>query len=273
MNIYLESNIKAISSPKAILIAIHGLGTYGGWFTALAQQCIKDQILVYNPDLPGFGSNNINYTLDTVQHQDWIACIINKYQECRQQYPDIPVYILGHSMGGLLTLNLLVKHKQYNIQPEGIISTVPALCPNLFTFNPFEVYQSKTPLNFPPEVFQAITNKQIEKQYLTSSIPRNVYLEIMKLIINTWWNINNFNQSQALPSTAINLLILMSKLDKLVWNPPIKQFFNQLNMSDSHKLLYEYPKFGHDLFVIEEHSEINTQIINWIINSNETTLA
>ena len=96
------------NAPRAIIQIIHGLAEHSGRYKDFAEYMTKHGIAVYVHDHPGHGfteENMINHghlpwndgwrhLLDTINHIN--AQITN-------DYPAKPVFILGHSMGSLLT--------------------------------------------------------------------------------------------------------------------------------------------------------------------------
>lgn len=89
------------NSPKAVLLCIHGLGLYGGTYSALGECMARLGIATYAVDVRGFGGwlklDNDNRKLNFKTCSDDIAEFLERIH---QQHPNLPVYILGESLGG-----------------------------------------------------------------------------------------------------------------------------------------------------------------------------
>ncbi len=87
---------------KATLL-LHGFTTSPQDLNGLAKFLANSDLTVYAPLLPGHGTSPED--LNKVTYMDWIKATINAYNELREkEYRE--VYIIGHSMGGLLALRL-----------------------------------------------------------------------------------------------------------------------------------------------------------------------
>ena len=100
--------------PKYIIQVIHGMIDHMGRYENFGQWCLDNQILLVGFDLLGhgksvksplylgsFGSQNgLDYVLED---------LTNFHFHLQGQYPNLPHYILGHSMGSMLTRLLMAK--------------------------------------------------------------------------------------------------------------------------------------------------------------------
>jgi alpha-beta hydrolase superfamily lysophospholipase len=116
-----------IQSPgentKAVIILVHGLGEHIQRYLSWAELFKKEGIGFLGVDLPGHGSSqgrrgNIkNYSLT----DEMIDILLNS---CRQTFTGCPVYIYGHSLGGGIVLDYLLRKKP---RIKGAIVTSPWL--------------------------------------------------------------------------------------------------------------------------------------------------
>lgn len=106
------------ASPDFILFAQHGWADTSQDISQLARSLANANTITYAPDL-GW--------IDT-----WltIAPLIDKVEkmaiEAIAKYPDLPVRIIGHSMGGLIWLEVLARHREWwqNVEQPKIHSLV-----------------------------------------------------------------------------------------------------------------------------------------------------
>lgn len=94
-------------TPKAVILLVHGLGEHCGRYQRVAELFNARQFAVVAPDHIGHGESP-GERVFVRRFDDYLAGV----RECRAlieaQYPGIPCFILGHSMGGLITGRLLL---------------------------------------------------------------------------------------------------------------------------------------------------------------------
>lgn len=108
--------------PKCILLCIHGLGLHMGSYNDFGESMKREGFGVYATDVRGFGS----WYLSGKPQLDFdgsIADISATIKYIHQQHPDVPLYLLGESMGGAVALQAAAQH-QTDIQ--GLICSVPS---------------------------------------------------------------------------------------------------------------------------------------------------
>lgn len=116
-----------IQSPgentKAVIILVHGLGEHIQRYIYWADLFKKEGIGFAGVDLPGHGrsegrrGNIKSYVL----LDNMIDILLNS---CKKTFPGIPVYIYGHSLGGTIVLDYLLRK---NPKVKGAIITAPWL--------------------------------------------------------------------------------------------------------------------------------------------------
>jgi acylglycerol lipase len=101
-----------IKSPgenlRGVVVLIHGRGEHIQRYKKWAELFNREKIAFAGVDLPGHGLSDgkrghiKNYKLT----DEMIDILIN---ECKMTFPDIPVFLYGHSMGGGIVLDYLVR--------------------------------------------------------------------------------------------------------------------------------------------------------------------
>lgn len=94
-----------VTNMKAIVIIVHGLAEHLGRYNEVAESLNTAGYGTYRLDNKGHGqTGDINddsgYVEDFSEYYEDIDLIVSKAKE---ENPGLPVYMLGHSMGGLLT--------------------------------------------------------------------------------------------------------------------------------------------------------------------------
>ena len=91
------------TTPKAVILALHGFGDYApSTFAKAAPYWVERGMTVYAYDQRGHGRNDGNRVWPGAEALIADAATITK--AVRAAHPDLPIYLLGHSMGGGVAL-------------------------------------------------------------------------------------------------------------------------------------------------------------------------
>jgi len=105
-----------------VVLLVHGLGEHSGRYTHVAEAFTNSGYVLLGFDQRGHGrsggargDDRIDETCQDISHF---------LEEARRRYPDTPVFLYGHSMGGLMVL-----YYSLTAHPDiaGVIATAPAL--------------------------------------------------------------------------------------------------------------------------------------------------
>jgi acylglycerol lipase len=113
--------------PIAAIVSVHGFGLHKGAFDAFARRMNKENVAVYAMDVRGFGSwvkgdSNPNAAKRRVDFYQTIIDVETALSWVRRIHPDIPIYLLGESMGGAVALQVTALFPD---SVDGLISSVP----------------------------------------------------------------------------------------------------------------------------------------------------
>ena len=116
-----------IQSPgdngRAVIVFVHGLGEHIQRYTHWAEKFSKERIGFVGMDLPGHGRSQgkRGHMKSYLLADEMIDILVNT---SKKTFPGIPVYIYGHSLGGGIVLEYLLKK---NPSVKGAIVTSPWL--------------------------------------------------------------------------------------------------------------------------------------------------
>ena len=111
------------SDIKALIVVVHGLGEHSGRYTNLVNHLIPLGYGVYSWDHIGHGrSDGMRKYID--RFPDFTNVVSQYVQQIKAAHPALPLFILGHSMGGLITANYLLDHQS---DFKGAIFSAPAI--------------------------------------------------------------------------------------------------------------------------------------------------
>lgn len=93
------------ATPRAVLVVVHGLGDHARRYGALAQALNAQGVAVLAQDHRGHaGSGGARQRIDSVQQA--ASDVGLAMQEAKRRWPAVPVYLHGHSFGGLVAAHL-----------------------------------------------------------------------------------------------------------------------------------------------------------------------
>lgn len=112
------------SEIKGCVLVVHGAGEYSDRYLELANHLAAAGYMVGLGDLPGHGrSDGIRGHVDTFQQ--YVDTVARWAHTIQARYGDLPKFILGHSMGGLVTI--LYMAQQRDILWRGVLLSSPCL--------------------------------------------------------------------------------------------------------------------------------------------------
>lgn len=110
------------SDPRAILLIVHGLGEHFGRYMNVVNHFAPRGFAVYGLDHIGHGKSD--GTRVYVEHfNDFIEPLKAYFDMIRGWQPGKPVFLVGHSMGGLIGSVYLLEHQD---ELKGAVLSAPA---------------------------------------------------------------------------------------------------------------------------------------------------
>lgn len=120
-NIYAKS--WEIKNPKGIICTIHGLGEHINRYEHVAAFFNKNGYALYGNDHYGHGKSG-GAKGHTPNYESLLVEVDTLIKKAKSDYPNVPIYLYGHSMGGNIALNYLFLR---NPKIAGVIATGPAV--------------------------------------------------------------------------------------------------------------------------------------------------
>jgi acylglycerol lipase len=109
-----------ITSPTARILLIHGIAEYSGRYEIVGELLAEAGYETHCPDLFGFGESG-GRRADIEEWSDYHDQIQGHIEALRAE---VPVVLLGHSMGGLIALGYLLSDRA---QPDLAVLSAPAI--------------------------------------------------------------------------------------------------------------------------------------------------
>ncbi|WP_164505950.1 alpha/beta hydrolase [Companilactobacillus zhongbaensis] len=253
INLYQHTDLTDF--PYANIVIAHGLAEHSGRYETLANFFLSHHMNVFRYDQRGHGKSEGKRgdLTSTEELPDDCKIIVDIAKE---QFPDLPTFLLGHSMGGHTVLKFAAK---YPGQVDGIIATDPLSIE----------FGEKLPGN--PETYVknqlgegVNTSEQVTKKY--NEDPRNLK-EFTVGLMNTL--IDSSTQLDAdLDKITDPILLLHGLDDGIIPMTDSLEIYQKFGSKD--KELHVYPYLMHE--ILNEPSrkwEIFEEILYWVKKHSE----
>lgn len=246
-----------VADPRAVLLIVHGLNEHQGRYDYLAGRFNGEGYNVYRFDNRGHGRSDgrQSYIEDFNTYFDDADAV---FELIKEENPDLPIFMLGHSMGGFIAAGFGVK---YPDKLRGIILT-DAATNNLDAFSELnEISLEENPeMTLPNELGNLISRSE----YVVDDYKKDPYvsefttLKLMKVLMDQGipWLVDNLNKFR------YPVLILHGEDDKIVDPSCSKKFYERISSED--KKLKTYPELYHEILNEKEKEEVIRDIIIWV---------
>ncbi|MGC4104070.1 alpha/beta hydrolase [Ferruginibacter sp.] len=244
---------------RGLIVITHGLNSHSGYYQWTADQFAAQGYAVYSFDQQGRGQSEGErfYTdniYDTVADTDYVVELAKK------EHPGLPLFILGHSAGGVLACLYTLEHaeKLSGLICESFAFKVPApdfalavlkglshLAPHLHTIKLKNEDFSRN-----PEVVAAMNSDPL---IANESQPSKTMEQLVKA---------DERLEKEFPAIKIPVFILHGTLDKAT-KPSGSQFFYDTTGSTD-KTIKLYEGHYHDLLNDLEKETVMNDIIEWV---------
>ncbi len=96
--------------PRGVLVLVHGLGEHAGRYPHVVAAFAQRGYVIYGHDHRGFGRSG-GKRGDYKQFDDVITDLDQVVTFARQTYPNLPVFLYAHSLGGMYATHYLARHQ------------------------------------------------------------------------------------------------------------------------------------------------------------------
>jgi alpha-beta hydrolase superfamily lysophospholipase len=245
---------------RAVIGIVHGMGEHMGRYSHVANMLNEQGYAVLGFDQRGHGHTR-GQRGHAPSYNSLLEGIDILLAEAKTKYPDIPLFLYGHSMGGNLTLNYLLRRKP---QLAGAIVTGPWL---KLAFKPpslqtaigsivewiYPKYTNNRPLKADnltsdPAMIDRYVNDPLGHGHITAKY----FFAIQRA--GVWAN-------QHASQLSIPILLMHGGDDRVTSLPASKQFAEQAGTMVT---WMEWPGYKHELQNEIGREEVFTVIRNWL---------
>lgn len=101
---------EARGSPRASLVICHGVNSHSGQYVRAAEEFAAHGYAVTALDLRGRGrSEGERFYVESID--DYVSDLSQAIELARSRHPDRPLYLLGHSAGGVVAATYALEHQ------------------------------------------------------------------------------------------------------------------------------------------------------------------
>lgn len=247
--------------PKAVIVLVHGYDEHSGRYRYFAEHCTKAGFSVYALDHWGHGQSDGDngFVPKFSVYHDGVTALLNVV---KTDHPDLPVILVGHSLGGLIGTSYLLDHQSQFAaavlsgpaikavdEPSAFLRFISAI---LSKIAPKMGVLSLDPqgVSRDPDVVAAyLADPLVSGKKVGARLGREMMVTMDMVGKNT---------------ARINLpvLLLHGAEDRLT--APEGSVFLHENVSSTHKQVIIYPELFHEIFNEPEKDSVLRDMTDWI---------
>ena len=98
------------SRPRAVIVICHGVNSHGGQYLSVGEQFAAAGLAAFALDLRGRGrSDGERFYVEDVA--EYVSDVANTIDLAKSRHPGLPVYLLGHSAGGVVSATYVLDNQ------------------------------------------------------------------------------------------------------------------------------------------------------------------
>ena len=247
--------------PRAVIVLAHGLGEHSGRYSDFARHCTDRGLAVCALDHHGHGKSE-----GLAGHVERFSVYLDGVRELlarvRDEHPGRPLFMLGHSMGGLIAAAFM---RESQSAFRGCILSGPALmsdaAPHPIVLWVNRLISSLAPtvpmtgldpagLSRDPEVVRAyVSDRLVHHGKMSSRLIAELMLAMRVTLA-------------AGSEIEVPLLIMHGEADVLTSPSGSREFYTHAASAD--KTLKLYPDLYHEIFNEPEKDKVLTDMTDWL---------
>jgi alpha-beta hydrolase superfamily lysophospholipase len=249
------------NEPEAIFLVVHGLAEHSGRYMNVVNFLVSSGYAVYGIDHIGHGKSDGKKGY-AKRFEDYTTTLKKYFDMVREWRPEKPIFLIGHSMGGLISAAYLLKHQD---ELSGAVLSGPGIkVPDnisqaiIFVGNILSFIMPKAGLvqldaegvSRDPAVVEAYARDPL---VYTGKITARLGAELLKAMKRV---------TEQAPKIRLPIMIVQGSDDKLV-DPSGAQLLYDL-VSSKDKTIKIYNGFYHEVFNEPEHELVLNDVKIWI---------
>ena len=246
--------------PKAVVLVVHGAGEHIGRYQRFAEHFAGRGFAVVGLDHPGHGqSEGTRVYVD--KFDDYLETLAIFHRQVRETFPDLPLFLLGHSLGGLISSNYLLREQD---DFAGCVLSGPAIKTELkpgflqmLTISALSLLAPRSGVlqldatgvsRDPQEVQRYLDDPLVHNGKMTARMVRELFRAMDEI------------QARA-GEIRLPMLLLHGGADAMA-SPQGSSFLHEA-VSSPDKTLKIYPGLYHEIFNEPEYEAVFADACNW----------
>jgi alpha-beta hydrolase superfamily lysophospholipase len=250
------------ADAQRALILVHGLADHSGRYDHLGAWLATRQYAVHGFDLRGHGRSE-GARCHVARFDELVSDLEAFLALVRGEHPEQRLFLLGHSLGGLVVATLLCERC---VEVEGAVVSAVALelglvpsSAQLRAMRLLRLVRPHTSLATRIDANALCRDPEVVRDYLEDPlVPRHMSvamaLEFLRAAQRT---------ARRGAELKVPLLLLHGDMDSLCLPRGARTFYNQLRVPGRRLLVY--PKLRHELFNEPEQEQVCEDVNAWIL--------
>jgi len=259
-NIYFQCWLPE-KEPKAVLLTVHGLAEHSGRYLNVVNHFVPPGYAVYGIDHLGHGKSD-GTRVYVERFDDYTNTLKVYFDMIHRWQPDKPIFLVGHSMGGLISAVYLLDHQTElaGAVLSGPVVKVPSnITPVLLLMG--NILSALIPrfgllgldadgVSRDPAVVKAYVSDPLVHTGKTTARLSSEMVKAMQLV-----------NSQA-GKITLPVMIVQGSADKLVDPAGAQMLYDAVSSAD--KKIRIYDGFYHEVFNEPEHDKVLRDVEIWL---------
>jgi len=246
---------------KAVLLVVHGAAEHSGRYMNIVNHFIPLGYGVYSLDHFGHGRSD-GQRVYVESFDDYIEPLNTFYTMIRRWQPDKPIFILGHSLGGLIETYYLLDHQK---EFTGAVVSAPSIKIQ-DTISPMTITMGKLLSKITPKAgLLALDAKAVSKDpavveayvtdplVYTGKITARLAAEMLRAMQRV---------TDEVGTISLPMIIVQGKADRLVDPSGAQMLYDKSSSTD--KTLKMYDGLYHEVFNEPEREQVLADVEEWL---------
>lgn len=249
-------------APRGVLLATHGHGEYAVKYTHVAEALNAGGYVYCGYDTRGHGRSG-GPRGHVPRYEAFLSDLHQVREAVEGMFPNLPLFLLGHSLGGQITLAYLIER-----QPSiaGAVISAPWLR-SIFTPPAWKMMLARALANAAPD-FQQDTGLDAAVPMTHDEALKNAYPEphLSHSLMSARLGTEALARGEAIFRRAAEvrapLFLLHGEADGVFAASDSQMFFDRVGASD--KTFRVYPGLYHEILNETERRIVFADILNWL---------
>jgi alpha-beta hydrolase superfamily lysophospholipase len=246
-------------TPRAVMVLVHGFNAHRGYMAWPGEQFAARGLAVYALDLRGRGESE-GERFYVEKFSDYLTDVNTLVSQARSEYPGLPVYLLGHSAGGVIATSYVFEHQHeiaglvcesfaFDVGLPHLVQLalegVGHLAPHVHVFSLHNEDFSRDP--------DAVARMNNDPLIAKESQPAETAAELLKAAERLKAN---------MPAFTVPVLIIHGTADKATRPAGSQYFYDHAGSAD--KMLRLYDGHYHDLLNDVDKEKVMSDVQAWL---------